>query len=236
MILIDLGIFALFMLFAIVGYHKGFFKAILNTVTFFISLLGAWWLHPQLAQTFKASGQIIPILINYSDSSEMLGAVENVRSVATSLAPEALNDIIAKSNLAHPLGTLLAENVGATAFAQDGVVTLGDYLSMTIANMTLNIISFIIIFLIFYIAFNILIGLYDYVFKLPVLKLFDSVAGTLLGFVQGFLMMFLIFSIIPVILAFLQFNEIIVFLEDSQLGRFYFHSNFIIDMIKGTIT
>ena len=235
MILIDLGIFALFILSAIIGYHKGFLKAVLSIVTFFLSLLGTWWLHPQLAQTIKASGKVIPIIMNYSESSDMLGDVENVRSIATALSPEALSDIINKANLPHPLGVLLTKNVESAVFAPDGLVTLGDYLAVTIANMSINIASFLLIFMLFYIAFNLLISLYDYVFKLPVLKMFNNTSGILLGFLQGFLLMFLVFSVIPVVLAFLPFDEILVFIEQSQLGNFYYHSNFIIDLIKGTI-
>lgn len=236
MILIDLAIFALFVLFAIAGYHKGFIKAIMNIAAFFISMLGAWWLHPQLAQTIKASGKVIPVIINYSESADMLGTVENVRAAAAKLSPEALSDIVAKSNLPHPLGIMLSQNVSSAAFTQDGLVTLGDYLAMTIANMTINIICYIFIFVALYVAFNILISLYDYVFKFPVLKIFDSLSAAILGFLQGFLLVFVVFSFVPVILAFLPFDEILVFIEQSQLGNFYYHSNFIIDTIKGYIT
>lgn len=235
MILIDLAILALFILFAVVGYHKGFFKAVLNIATFFVSLVGALWLHPQLAQTVKASGKIIPIIINYSESADMLGAVESFRAAATDLSPEALNGILAEANIPHPLPGLLAENVSNAAFAPDGLITLGDYLSMTIANMAINIVSFLIIFLCFYIVFNLIISLVDYVFKLPVLKLFNNTSGALLGFIQGFLVMFIVFSLVPIVLAFLPFPEISGIIEQSQMGKFYYHSNFIIDLIKGTI-
>lgn len=235
MILFDLAIFVLFVLFAIVGYHKGFFKALLNVATFFVSLLGAWWLHPQLSQTVKASGKVIPVIINYSESADMLGTVESFRAAATELAPETLNDMVAKANLPHPLSGLLLENVKNAAFAPDGLITLGDYLSMTIANMAINIVSFVIIFLCFYIVFNLIVSLVDYVFKLPVLKIFNSASGALLGFIQGFLVMFIVFSLLPVVLAFLPFPEISGIIEQSQMGKFYYHSNFIIDMIKGVI-
>jgi uncharacterized membrane protein required for colicin V production len=233
--LIDLAIFALFVLFAVVGYHKGFFKAVLNVATYFVSLLGALWLHPQLAQTVKASGKVIPIIINYSESADMLGTVESFRAVATELSPEAMNGILAEANLPHPLSGLLLTNVQNAAFSSDGLITLGDYLSMTIANMAINIVSFLIIFLCFYIVFNLIVSLVDYVFKLPVLKLFNSASGALLGFIQGFLVMFIVFSLVPVVLAFLPFPEISGIIEQSQMGKFYYHSNFIIDMIKGII-
>jgi len=235
MILIDLAIFAMFGLFAIAGYHKGFFKAMLNIATFFISLLGAWWLHPQLSQTIKATGKAIPTIINYSESADMLGTVESFRAVAIELPAESLNEILNKANLPHPLTGLLLENVQSAAFSSDGIVTLGDYLSMTIAHMAVNIICFAIIFLCFYVVFNLLIGLYDYVIKLPVLKLFNSASGALLGFIQGFLVMFIVFSFVPIVLAFLPFPEISDIIEQSQMGKFYYHSNFIIDLIKGII-
>lgn len=236
MILIDLAIFALFALFTITGYHKGFIKALLNIATFFISMFGAWGLHSQLAHTIMTSGKVMPVIINYSESSDMLGSVENVRAVATKLSPSALNEILLKANLPHPLTALLSQNVADAAFAPNGLITLGDYLAMTIASMTINIISYISVFIIFYVIFNVLINLYDYVFKLPVLKLFDNISGALLGFLQGFLVMFLVFSMVPVILAFLPFKEILGLIQQSQMGNFYYLSNFIIDMIKGTIT
>ena len=225
----------MFALFAIAGYHKGFLKATLNIATFFVSLLGAWWLHPQLSQTIKSTGKIIPIIINYSESADMLGTVESFRAAATDLSPEALNEILNKASLPHPLPELLVTNVQNAAFAPDGLITLGDYLSMTIAHMAVNIVSFAVIFLCFYIAFNLLVSLYDYVFKLPVLKLFNSSSAALLGFIQGFLVMFIVFSAVPIILAFLPFPEISGIIEQSRLGKFYYHSNFIIDMIKGVI-
>jgi uncharacterized membrane protein required for colicin V production len=233
--LIDLAIFALFALFAVAGYHKAFLKALLNIATFFVSLLGAAWVHPQLAQTIKASGKVIPMIIHYSESSAMLDSIESFRAVATDLSPEALNDIVGKSSMPYPLTELLVKNVQNAAFAPDGLITLGDYLSMTIAHMAINLFCFIAIFLCFYIVFNILTSLYDYVFKFPVLKLFDNAGGSLLGFIQGFLVMFLIFSVVPVVLAFLPFQEITDLIENSQMGKFYYHSNFIIDMIKGII-
>ena len=225
----------MFALFAIVGYHKGFLKAVLNIATYFISLLGAWWIHPQLAQTIKASGKVIPIIVNYSESADMLGTVESFRAVATEIPPESLNEIIGKANLPHPLPSLIIENVQNSAFASDGVVTLGDYLSMTIAHMTINLVSFAVIFFAFYIVFNLLLSLYDYVFKLPVLKIFNNASGLLLGFIQGFLIMFVVFSAVPVVLAFLPFPEISSLIDQSRLGNFYYHSNFIIDLIKGII-
>lgn len=236
MIIIDIAIFLLFALFAIAGYHKGFLKSVLNIAAFFISMLCAWWLHPQLAHTLKASGKVLPIIMNYSESADMLSTIENVRAVATELPPEVVNDIVAQSDLPHPLGPLLVENVSNAAFAQDGITTLGDYLGMTIANMSINILCYVFVFAVLYIAFCILINLYDYVFKFKVLKLFDSIAGTLLGFLQGFLLLFIVFSLLPIVLAFLNFDEILVMIQNSQLGNFYYHSNFIIDMIKGIIS
>ncbi len=233
--MIDLAILAIFIIFAVVGYHKAFLKSVLSIATYFISLLGAMLVHSQLAQTINASGKVIPLIVNYSESSTMLDSIESFRAVATDLSPDALNAIVAKSNIPYPLSGLMVQNVQNIAFSQDGLITLGDYLSMTIAHMAVNLFSFIFVFICFYLVFSLLINLYDYVFKFPVLKLFDNASGALLGFIQGFLIMFMIFSVVPVVLAFLPFQEISDLIENSGMGKFYYHSNFIIDMIKGII-
>ncbi len=234
MSIIDFAILGVFGLFILIGYHQGFLKAVLNFCNFFISLLGAWWLHSGLAKSFQSVVKISDI-IYYSESAEMLKSVENMRLVVSDLTPARLNEILSQLSLPHPLNKLLMHNVTNQVFADLNIVNLRDYLSMTIAHMAINIISFLVVFIIFYLIIALIINLSDYVFKLPVLKYLDNVGGSILGFLQGMMLLFVVFTIVPVILAFIPFDEIRNIIEGSNFARFYYHSNFIIDMIKGVI-
>jgi hypothetical protein len=70
---------------------------------------------------------------------------------------------------------------------------------------------------------------------LSVLKQLDGVMGGLLGFLRGGLLLFVLFMLVPVMLAFLPFEELQIILSESQLATFFYKGNFMIDLIRGLI-
>lgn len=235
MSIVDIAIFGILLLCMVAGYYQGFLRSALGMANFFVSMLGAWAIHGALARALEKTHNLVPLLIYYSESSEMLGTVENVRTSIYELNGLQLSDLLSKLSLPHPLNSLLTTNIQNYAFAQSGVSTLGDYLSLTIAHMSVNIVSYLIVFFVLFISISIIIAMCDYVFKFPTLRYMDQVSGALIGFLQGVLLLFVIFIIVPVILAFLPFKEISQFIDNSQFANFYYHNNFILDTIKGVI-
>ncbi len=59
--------------------------------------------------------------------------------------------------------------------------------------------------------------------------------GGLLGFLRGGLLLFVLFMLVPVMLAFLPFEELQIILSESQLATFFYKGNFMIDLIRGLI-
>lgn len=232
---IDLGILGVFMLCILVGYNQGFLKAIFVFANFFVSLFFAFILHKSLAQSLVADGQVLSTIIHFSEASDMLKNVETVRLSIYDITPSSLEQILSYVKLSHPLDILLMENIQNQAFASIGLTTIGEYLGMTIANMAVNIVCFIAVFISLYVCIAIIINLCDYVIGFPVLKYMDSAAGAILGFLQGMLILFIIFLAVPLILAFLPFEELTALINNSSFATFYYRSNFIIDMIKGVI-
>jgi|GEM_PF-157748 len=233
--IVDIAIIGILLLCMVAGYYQGFLRSALGMANFFVSILGAWAMNGALARALDKTNNIVPLLVYYSESSEMLGTVENVRTSIYELNGPQLSDLLSRLSLPHPLGSLLTQNIQNYAFAEAGASTLGDYLSLTIAHMSVNIVSYLIIFFILFVSLSIVIAMCDYVFKLPTLRYMDQVSGALVGFLQGVLLLFVVFIIIPVILAFLPFKEISQFIDSSQFANFYYHNNFILDTIRGVI-
>ena len=96
--------------------------------------------------------------------------------------------------------------------------------------MAVNIVCFLAVFASLYIGITIIINLCDYIIGFPVLKYMDSAAGAILGFLQGMLILFIIFLVVPLVLAFLPFEELTTLIDNSSFATFYYRSNFIIDM------
>ncbi len=102
-------------------------------------------------------------------------------------------------------------------------------------HMSLNIMSFVIVFAISFVLFSIIINVTDYVFGFPMLKMMDSPAGAVLGLFLGMGLVSVVFMAVPLVLAFLPFDEIIGYVNGSNFVNTYYYNNFLINLIKGTI-
>ena len=96
--------------------------------------------------------------------------------------------------------------------------TVSDYVSYTITNVVVNIFSFLVIYIIARIIIALLINAYNYASPLPVLRRFDSLIGGGLGVLRGFLGMFALFMIIPVILVSMPTEVISDIINGSSLS------------------
>ncbi|NLG38151.1 MAG: CvpA family protein [Clostridiales bacterium] len=233
--IIDYGIMAFFALSVVAGFYQGFVKTVLGIASFFGAYLFALLSYPSLARWVEGTGKVIPVIIYYSESSDMLGPVENVRLLVSEATAQKLYEILSQVRLPHPLGHLLTQNVLEKAFAPEGIERLGDYLSMTIAHMAVNILAFVALFVVAQAIMSLALYLCDYVFRFPVLRQLDGVMGGLLGFIRGGLFLFVLFTLVPVLLAFLPFEELQIMLGESQLATFFYKGNFMIDMFSGFI-
>lgn len=220
---------------AAVGFYQGSVKSTLGIASYFLSFLSAWIFYPLMASNIRAAGKVIPSIVYYSESSRMLESVDMMRLNVSSYTPEQTRELMAQLNLPHPVGKLLSTNLINHAFASEGLTSLNDYLSMTIAHMTVNLLSFLAIFLCVQVALSLVVYLCDSVFPFPVMQQLDGVLGALLGFLRGGLLLFVAFSLTPIMLSFLPFDELRLMVSESPLASFFYNGNYIIDLIRGYI-
>ncbi len=178
---------------------------------------------------------IVPTIVHFSESSQMLGGIEYESINIYNVSYEEIEGIFANLKLPHPLANLALENISNQEYASIGKATLGDYLGLTIGHMSLNIMSFVIVFAISFVLFSIIINVTDYVFGFPMLKMMDSPAGAVLGLFLGMGLVNVVFMAVPLVLAFLPFDEIIGYVNGSNFVNTYYYNNFLINLIKGTI-
>ena len=235
MSIIDLVVLALLGLGVLIGWYHGTLRSAANVLACLLALAVALAGHGAIAEKVDEKNELIPRMIYYSESDEFLGEVETVRLPVDTLTPEALNDALRDSHLPFPVDYCLRENLASKAFADRGLATLGEYLSMTIAMLTVRIGAFLILFLGVFILLYILIRLLDFTLKFPVLRYGDSVVGSLFGLLTVAFLLFVLCTLIPVGLSFVPFEELRVMIEDSAAGHLFYEANFILSLIKGFI-
>ena len=235
--ILDIAILVLLAIFVLYGFYRGFTRTALSLASTFLSWLGAFLFYPFLSRFLMSSsfwGQLFGYMSD--GAAETLTGFEILSQPASTVTSSQLTDILSTSGLPSSVTTMLRENVLNQAFSgQEGVVTLGQYFNTTLGNLLVNVISFLIIFFALSLIFALIIAMTHAVINLPVLKTLDGVLGGCFGLVQGILLMFVLFAIVPVILSVMPISFVNQYLDNSFFASLFYKSNFILDMLSSII-
>jgi len=130
-----------------------------NAGALLAGLLGGSLFWRIVARGFVRGGQLIPTLLNFSESDEFLMgagetygerlmvAIANIRTPVTSLEPGFLERLTPTLNqpILQPFAAMLERNVENLAFASQATM-LGEYLSLTVAYFATAVVSFLLVF------------------------------------------------------------------------------------------
>ena len=239
--IIDLAIWAVLILSLMLGYYQGLVKSSLMAGGCCVSLLGAGIFYPTLARSIGSNADIVSKLIYYAEGSEIIGGIRISSLPAAKVPADVLERVIAGDwvlphvPLNTHLGNVYYENVTHQVFAAGGANTLGDYLCNTIAQMTINLVSFILVFALIFVICTVLVYLCDNVFQFPVLRMGDGLLGGLVGMGTGALVVTVLFLIVPAVQSYLPITLLQELIDDSALCRVFLDGNFLLSFLPGYI-
>lgn len=169
-----IGIIGISVLF---GLYRGFIASVLNMGCGLMSFLASFWVSPKLAAAVQSNQSFLNMLLHYTDASSRIGDLETAITNVATLTSQSINSILEKVNLPAPLDTLLRVNLENNVYASSGLSTVSDYVSQTILQASINIICFLVSFLVLYIVLAIVLNLLKAVFRFPILKQLNGLAG-----------------------------------------------------------
>ena len=191
-----IGIIGISVLF---GLYRGFIASVLNMGCGLMSFLASFWVSPKLAAAVQSNQSFLNMLLHYTDASSRIGDLETAITNVATLTSQSINSILEKVNLPAPLDTLLRVNLENNVYASSGLSTVSDYVSQTILQASINIICFLVSFLVLYIVLAIVLNLLKAVFRFPVLKQLNGLAGGAFGFLRGLLVCLVLFTLVPLV-------------------------------------
>lgn len=233
--IIDIAVYGIILVSVAAGLYQGLLATAANTAGFYLSLLCAGLFYGGMAEKVKAADKIIPQILYYSETSDMLGSVEVYRTPVAGMTQSGMDSLLQTVNLPHPVGKLYAQNVLGQAYAPMGIDNLGDYLSRTVAEMAVNVSCFLLILLGVYIGVTLIINMVHFVFRLPSLKAFDGILGGAVGLLRGSMLAYATLMLLPVVLSMLPVQQVREIVEASKTVATFYEHNFLLDMIRSTI-
>ena len=210
------------------GLYRGFIASVLSMGGGLISFLSAFTLYPKLAALIQNNEELQRTLLHYTDASSRIGDLELALTNAVNLGREGITQVLENVNLPAPLDSILQVNLENLVYGTSGAAaTVSDYVSQTILQASINIICFLVCFIGMYIVLSLGMNLIRAVFRFPVLKQLDGLAGGVFGLLRGVLLCLAVFTLVPLVQTMLPMDFINEMLEGSALAPIFMNGNLI---------
>ncbi len=228
-----LGVLGLSILF---GFYRGFVSTVLNSGGCLVSLILSFILYPKAAALIQGNQELVRTLLHYTDASSRLGDLELALTNVATLTQAKIAEIVAKVQLPPPLDTLLQVNLEQQVYGiNSGIDTVADYVSQTILTACINIICFLLCFALIYLALALLVNMLKAIFRFPVLKQLDWLAGGIFGFLRGAVICYAVFALVPLVQTVVPIDMIAELFEQSTLAPIFNNGNLILGIMNGRL-
>ena len=226
-----IGILGISVLF---GMYRGFISSVLNMGGGLCSFFGAFWLYPKLAAFIQQNESLRMTLAHYLEPGSGLDLALS-ESAVTDLGASGIQQVLSRVSLPAPLDSILQVNLESSVFANLHISTVGEYVNQTILQASINIICFVICFALTYLAVSTLFNLIRAVFRFPMLRHLDSLAGGVFGLLRGLLLCLVLFTLVPLLQTMVPLDIIGQLLEESALASVFMNGNLITAIMNGRL-
>ena len=201
---IDLIIIAIILLFTFLGYKRGLIKLAISLCTFAIAIIVAFVFYKPIAN----------VVIENTNIDESIES-----AITDRILPEGVtsNEEVEFSN---DLPNVILQNSANT------VESIANSFSTTLIETA----SLLIIFIVVKIILRFITALADLIAKLPILKQFNKLGGTLYGIIEGFFIVFVCFAVISLIAPLLD-PSMLEAINSSTLGSMFYNNDILLKFI-----
>lgn len=224
LILVVLGVSVVF------GMYRGFISGVLSVAALIGAAALAFMLSGDLAAWLKGNETLVETLMYYTDAGSRVSNLDLSLLSVSQISESTLAQILKSANLPAAFESAFLSGITSA----NGSMTIAQLLSQTIVNVSISIISFLICFFVCYLAATFVIHLVQYVFELPVLRHLDALIGGVFGLMRGVLLLFILFALVPIVLAIAPVEMISDLIAASKLAPM-FDSQLILSILRQTV-
>lgn len=225
-----LGVLLVSMLF---GAYRGFVCTLADCFALGLALLIGFYCYPLVSGWIAGHQNWLDFLIYLSEGSSHipLEMTEFARTPAELLAEADVVRVVESAAFTAPFDGYLLDNLLGRVFSPE-LSLVSEYFDQTIADASLNMLSFVLLSLCTYIIASFLVYLMDQTFHFPVLRALDGIFGIAVGVARGFVLLMLAFVLVPLVVNFLQIGFINDLVEQSRFAGWFLPDNWFFAWIK----
>lgn len=231
--LIDIILLAVLAISVIYGLYHGFIQSVASLLGMGVSIICGLVFGPMLTAMLAGNQSLREVLANYSDAVVRVGDYELASSPITRVSGNLLETVLGSVSFPEPIENLLRDNIITQAFSGSGLATVNEYVSNTLIQSVISVLSFLACCLVAYLIWLFIVSIIRHVFEFPVLKQLDWLAGALFGLARGAAICYLLVLLIPLIQVIMPDERFAEFMQNSQVADLFRNDGFFVRIIKG---
>lgn len=225
---IILGVLGVSVLF---GFYRGFIPSVLNTGGCLISVVLSFVLYPKLAGFIANNADLQRTLLTYTDASSRIGDLATSIMNVGNLTAQAIADIVEKAGLPESISEVLRSNLSNQVYG--ATESVSNYVSQTVVGASTNILCYILCFIALYLAISLALSAVRAIFRLPVLKQLDGLAGGIFGLLRGLVLVFILFALLPLVQSVVPLDTVNEVVEASKLAPLFNNGALVTAIMNG---
>ena len=226
-----LGILGISILF---GLYRGFIASVASMGGSLISLGLSFWLSPMVSDFLRNHTSLSNTLMSYADAATRLKDSTLSALNVQGLSAESISSILSRASLPAPLDRLLQNNLEQQVYKTANIPQdVGHYVTQTIVSALMNVICFVVTFVVLLILFHLLINLLKAVFRFPILKQLNSLAGGAFGLLRGALLCFVLFALAPLLQTVVPVEGLGDMIRSSAFAPMFNSGTLILSIMNG---
>lgn len=214
------------------GLQKGMIRAAFSVISAILTLVLGFVINPYVSEFLTEKTPVYEIVQEKCGESITETLKEQLNQ---NISREEQNQFIEELMLPDSLKEILVKNNNAEGYSQLLVESFSEYLSHSIAQMAVGAISLIITFILVSIFMNLLGGMLNGIFSLPVLSLFNRAGGAVLGAFQGIFIVWIIFLIITMFWEASWAKEAAIMIQENPLTGYLYHNNILVRFLSNIL-
>jgi len=213
--------------FGIIGLQKGFVYSVFRLASFFISIIASVKLYPKIAELMVKTGIYTTVKASIfnsliSQNSELIPRTDGV--VKDAAADVIVNRLTLPSFFKE---IVLSRIPNASSIVDTNKIM--NIVSAELAKIAIDIMSLILVYILIRTALVFMRSILQGVARLPVFKQIDKLGGFAFGAIEGMMTVYILFAFIMIFNAAPQLKPIFEMVDSSNLARFFYRNNFVIE-------
>lgn len=230
---VDIVILAIVAVSVIYGFYHGFVQTVLSVACCLAAIVLAFNFGPRLSGVLRSNQGVTSTLATYTDAVARVGDYELASTPVEDMSENVVEQVLSSVKLPDSIAAILRSNLTSDAFAGTGLTTVNDYVSNTVVAAAVNVLCFVLCFIAAYAVLSVVVSLIKHVFRFPLLKAMDWLAGGAFGLARGVLLVYVLFLLVPVVSTILPLDGLDALLDQSRLAGLFASDGFFAGVIAG---